>query len=133
MMNTHLDVVIMIPQTLPHQPPAVLVVEECMVMSLSLLQLLLKLATLISQPTILLVTPAPGMTCTVELTVEALGMMTTSQLSPNAALAVVEIIFQLKILLRKLLKQLLPMLKSPLKPKRHRLLLLMPPLLMVLP
>jgi hypothetical protein len=35
--------------------------------------------------------------------------------------------------LRKLLKQLSPMLKSPLKPKTHRLLLLMPPLLMVLP
>ena len=104
-----------------------------MVMSLSLLQLLLKLATLISQPTILLVTLAPGMTCTVELTVEALGMMTTSQLSPNAALAVVEIIFQLKILLRKLCKQLSMIVKSPLKPKRHRLLLLMPPLLMVLP
>jgi len=98
-----------------------------LVMSLSLLQLLLKLATLISLPLILLVTLAPGMTCMVEITVKVFGMMTISQLLPNAALAVEEIIFQLKILLRKLLKQLSLIVKNPLKPKRHRLLLLMPP------
>lgn len=132
MIATHLDAEVMMTQTLLHQLLAVLVVEEYLVMSLSHLQLLLKLATLISLPSILLVTLAPGMTCTVELTVKALGMMTISQLLLNAALAVEEIIFQLKILLNKLLKQLSLIVKNPLKPKRHRLLLLMPPLPMVL-
>jgi hypothetical protein len=122
----------MMMETLPHQLLAVLVVEESSVMILSLFQLLPKLATLISLPSILLVTLAPGMTCTVELTVKALGMMKISQLLPNAALAVEEIIFQLKILLRKLLKQSLKMLLSPKKLKLLKLLLLMPPLPMVL-
>lgn len=42
---------------------------------------------LISQHLTLLETPAPGTICTVDNTVKALGMMMTSQLFPNAALA----------------------------------------------
>jgi hypothetical protein len=72
---------------------SVALVEEELLMVLALLTLLVPLLVVsarpISQPQILLETPAPGTTWWVVLHVRALLMMLTSQLNLSAALAVV--------------------------------------------
>jgi hypothetical protein len=88
-MNIHLDVETTIPQNLPLLMSVALVEEEFMVVLAPLISFLVVPACPISQPQILLETPAPGTICTVELIVRALGMILTSLLNLSAALAVV--------------------------------------------
>jgi len=88
-MPIHLDVETMIPLISPLPLPAA-PVEEVFTMVQSKLLLMLDMVLfvlLISQHQIMPEIPAPGTICTVDNTVKALGMMLTSQLLPNAALA----------------------------------------------
>ena len=87
MIHIHLHVETTILLNLPPLM-SVALVEEVVDLDL-LVPLLLVLARPISQPQMLLETPAPGTTCWVELDVMALLMMLTSQLKNSAALAVV--------------------------------------------
>jgi len=86
-MTTHLDVETTIPQISPLPLSAALVEEVfTMVQSKLLLKLVLNVLLILQHQTVP-ETVAPGTICTVDNTVKALGMMMTSQLLPNAALA----------------------------------------------
>jgi len=90
MIHIHLHVETTILLNLPPLMSVALVEEVVDLNLLALLvPLLVVLARPISQPQMLLETPAPGTTCWVELDVMALLMMLTSQLKNSAALAVV--------------------------------------------